>query len=78
VRDLVVVAFDHAGLDWEAHVRAEASLLRPAEVDHLIGDASKARCALGWQPAVQFEDLVRMMVDADTERLSRDPLARHA
>jgi GDPmannose 4,6-dehydratase len=73
VRDLVEVAFEHAGLDWQKHVRQDPALLRPAEVDHLIGDARKAREQLGWQPAVSFEQLVRMMVDADLERWSAAP-----
>jgi GDPmannose 4,6-dehydratase len=71
VRELVELAFGHAGLDWQKHVRTDPKFLRPAEVDHLIGDASKARKALGWKPLVDFGGLVRMMVDADLERLSR-------
>jgi GDPmannose 4,6-dehydratase len=70
VRDLVQIAFARAGLDWQQHVRQDAALLRPAEVDHLIGDATKAFQKLGWKPAVSFEQLVHMMVDADLERLS--------
>ena len=70
VRELVEVAFSHAGLDWREHVRTDPALLRPAEVDHLIGDPAKAETALGWRPSVDFEALVRMMVDADLERLS--------
>lgn len=70
VRELVEVAFSHAGLDWREHVRTDPALLRPAEVDHLIGDPAKAETALGWRPSVDFEGLVRMMVDADLERLS--------
>jgi GDPmannose 4,6-dehydratase len=66
---LVEVAFDHAGLDPDDHVRTDPSLIRPAEVDLLVGDASKAREALGWTPTVDFEGLVRMMVDADLARL---------
>jgi GDPmannose 4,6-dehydratase len=54
-------------------VRLDPRFLRPAEVDHLIGDASKARAALGWKPEVDFATLVRMMVDADLSRLSRAP-----
>jgi GDPmannose 4,6-dehydratase len=77
VRELVEVAFAHAGLDWEKHVRLDPKLLRPAEVDHLIGDSSKARVALGWGPRVDFPGLVQMMVDADLERLSRAPGARY-
>jgi GDPmannose 4,6-dehydratase len=71
VRQLVETAFTCAGLDWRRYVRIDASLLRPAEVDHLVGDASKARRALGWEPTVTFEQLVKMMVDGDLERLAR-------
>ena len=70
VRELVEVAFSHAGLDWHEHVRTDPALLRPAEVDHLIGNPAKAEAELGWRPSVDFEGLVRMMVDADVERLS--------
>ena len=70
VRELVEVAFSHAGLDWREHVRTDPALLRPAEVDHLIGNPAKAAAELGWRPSVDFEGLVRMMVDADVERLS--------
>jgi GDPmannose 4,6-dehydratase len=70
VKDLVQIAFDHAGLDWERHVQLDPALLRPAEVDHLIGDATKARESLGWTPECTFERLVQMMVDADVERWS--------
>ncbi len=70
VRELVEVAFSHAGLDWRAHVRTDPTLLRPAEVDHLIGDPARAEAELSWRPGVDFEGLVRMMVDADMERLS--------
>ena len=70
VEQLVDTAFSHVGLDWRAHVRLDPQFLRPAEVDHLIGDASKARRVLGWEPAVDFSGLVRMMVDADLGRLS--------
>jgi GDPmannose 4,6-dehydratase len=73
VRELVEVAFAHAGLDGRKYVRLDPKYLRPAEVDHLIGDSSKARGALGWKPEVDFEHLVRMMVDTDLERLSRAP-----
>jgi GDPmannose 4,6-dehydratase len=71
VRDLVELAFGHAGLEWERYVRIDPSLLRPAEVDRLIGDASKAKAALGWQPTVSFEQLIQLMVDEDLARLSR-------
>jgi GDPmannose 4,6-dehydratase len=73
VRELVEVAFGHAGLEWEKYVRLDPKFLRPAEVDHLIGDSSKAAAALGWRPEVDFPHLVRMMVDADLARLSRAP-----
>ena len=68
VRELVQVAFGHAGLDWQKHVKTDPKFLRPAEVDLLIGDPSKARTELGWTPEVDFEGLVKMMVDADVER----------
>jgi GDPmannose 4,6-dehydratase len=77
VRELVEVAFEHAGLDWQKHVRTDPRFLRPAEVDHLIGDPSRARQALGWTPAVDFKGLVHMMVDADLERLSHAPRTPH-
>jgi GDPmannose 4,6-dehydratase len=69
VRDLVEVAFSYVGLDWRRYVRQDPKLMRPAEVDHLVGDASKARRVLGWAPTVDFEGLIHMMVDADLERL---------
>jgi GDPmannose 4,6-dehydratase len=71
VERLVEVAFEHVGLDLDAHVRVDPDLIRPAEVDLLVGDASRARERLEWSPTVDFEGLVRMMVDADLERLSR-------
>jgi GDPmannose 4,6-dehydratase len=70
VRDLVEIAFGHANLDWRAFVRMDAAFIRPAEVDHLVGSAMKARTVLGWQPTVDFAGLVRMMVDADLARLA--------
>jgi GDPmannose 4,6-dehydratase len=72
VRDLVQTAFAHVGLDWQQHVEVDQSLLRPADVNTLCGDASKARKKLGWQPRVTFEQLVAMMVDADLERVQRE------
>ena len=69
VRALVEIAFAHAGLDWREHVRSDPALSRPAEVEHLRADASRAEARLGWRPRTPFEDLVRMMVDADLERL---------
>ncbi len=75
VRDLVEVAFGHAGLDWRKHVTLDPKLIRPAEVEHLIGDSTKARTKLGWKPSVDFAGLVRMMVDADLERVAAAPRA---
>jgi GDPmannose 4,6-dehydratase len=74
VKQLVETAFGHAGLDWKRHVVIDPAFLRPAEVDHLIGDSSKARRVLGWEPSVTFERLIAMMVDADIARLA--PAAR--
>ena len=71
VQKLVEIAFDRAGLDWKKHVVLDPAFLRPAEVDHLIGDPSKARDKFGWTPSVTFEGLVQMMVDADIERLKK-------
>jgi GDPmannose 4,6-dehydratase len=71
VRELVETAFAHVGLDWQRHVVQDPSLVRPAEVDLLIGDAGKARRELGWQPAVGFRELIERMVSADVKRLSR-------
>jgi GDPmannose 4,6-dehydratase len=67
VRDFVELAFAHAGLDWQDHVEVDARYFRPAEVDHLCADASKAREVLHWEPAVTFDGLVRIMVDADMQ-----------
>jgi len=69
VRELVEIAFGVVGLRWQDHVKTDPSLLRPAEVDTLIGDASKARRVLGWKPQVSFAQLIEMMVRADLERL---------
>ena len=69
VERLVEVAFAHVGLDWHDHVVLDDRFVRPAEVDLLIGDRSKAEAKLGWTPTVSFEELVHMMVDADLERL---------
>jgi len=65
VREFCQVAFGHLGLDWEAHVVVDEEFIRPAEVDLLVGDASRAAKVLGWSPTVDFEGLVTMMVDAD-------------
>jgi GDPmannose 4,6-dehydratase len=78
VRELVEIAFGRVGLDWQKYVRTDPKLMRPAEVDHLIGDASKARQRLGWLPSVDFRGLVEMMVDADMERVSRQMLSARA
>jgi len=73
VRELVETAFGHVGLDWNKHVKLDPKLVRPAEVEHLIGDNSKARRALGWTPTVDFAALVKMMVDADLNRVRNEP-----
>jgi GDPmannose 4,6-dehydratase len=70
VRECLEIAFDQAGLDTDDHVVIDESLKRPAEVDHLIGDASKAKRELGWEPRTSFEELIRLMVDADYRLLS--------
>jgi GDPmannose 4,6-dehydratase len=70
VREVCQVAFERVGLDWEKFVRVDPALVRPAEVDLLIGNASKARRDLGWAPQVGFRQLIEMMVDADLARLS--------
>ena len=72
VRELIELAFQHVGLDWREHVVIDPSLIRPAEVNTLRGDATKARTRLGWQPTVSFPELVRMMVDVDLERVRRE------
>jgi len=71
VRDCVEIAFDQAGVDVDDHVVVDEDLKRPAEVDHLIGDSGKAKRMLGWEPHTSFESLIRLMVDADLELLSR-------
>jgi GDPmannose 4,6-dehydratase len=71
VRELVETAFEAAGLRWQDHVRTDPSLIRPAEVDHLVGNASKARTKLGWSAEVGYEELIEMMVREDLRRLSR-------
>jgi GDPmannose 4,6-dehydratase len=76
VRDCLEIAFDHVGLPIEEHVQIDETLRRPAEVDHLIGDASKARQELGWAPQTTFEELIRLMVDRDYDRLSRESMTR--
>jgi GDPmannose 4,6-dehydratase len=71
VRELVRIAFDHVGLDPDQYVRIDPRFLRPAEVEHLIGDATKAREKLGWEPRTSFADMIRLMVDADLDLLAR-------
>jgi len=70
VRDFIERAFARAGLDWKRYVVQDPQFIRPAEVDHLLGDSSKARRVLGWKPLVDFGGLVDMMVDADLKKLS--------
>jgi GDPmannose 4,6-dehydratase len=70
VRELVDIAFAHVGLEPDDHVEIDPQFFRPAEVEHLIGDASKARSKLGWEPKTSFEELVRLMVDSDLELLA--------
>ncbi len=72
VRDFLVTAFEHAGLDWEKHVRFDERYLRPTEVDALVGDAGKAERVLGWKARVDTERLARIMVDADIETLTHE------
>jgi GDPmannose 4,6-dehydratase len=71
VREFLEVAFSHAGLDWEKHVEIDPRYFRPAEVELLIGDYSKAKRQLGWEPKIKFTELTRLMVDADIELLRR-------
>jgi len=68
VREFLDEAFGYAGLDWQEYVKIDERYFRPAEVDLLLGDASKARDKLGWEPTVRFAELTRMMVDHDRER----------
>jgi GDPmannose 4,6-dehydratase len=72
VRELVEIAFGHAGLDPDKHVVQDERFMRPAEVDHLVGDASKARRELEWEPRTSFRELVELMVDADLERVANE------
>jgi GDPmannose 4,6-dehydratase len=72
VRRLCEVAFSHVGLDWQRYVKVDPAFIRPAEVDQLVGDASKAQRMLGWRPTVSFEELIAMMVDADLALLRRE------
>jgi GDPmannose 4,6-dehydratase len=77
VREFCEAAFAHADLDWKEYVRHDDRYERPAEVDLLIGDPAKAKRILGWEPKVRFNDLVRIMVDADIELLSRRTVQEH-
>ena len=72
VREFCELAFDHVGLTWEQYVVQDPAFMRPAEVDHLIGNPAKAGRVLGWEPSVSFPQLVQMMVDADLETLKKD------
>src|SRR5512142_2841950 len=76
VREFLEAAFGHAGLDYRRHVEVDQRYLRPAEVDLLIGDASKARKRLGWKPRTTFAELARLMVDADIEAVAAKPADR--
>jgi GDPmannose 4,6-dehydratase len=78
VEDFVQIAFDHVGLDWRKHVVVDPAFYRPAEVDLLLGDATKARKVLGWKPAVTFPQLVKMMVDSDLAALGGKSARRAA
>ncbi|MFH1581641.1 MAG: GDP-mannose 4,6-dehydratase [Pseudomonadota bacterium] len=71
VREFVKIAFDHVGLDYKKHIEVKKEFFRPAEVDLLVADSSKAREVLGWKPRIRFEELVKMMVDADLELQQR-------
>jgi GDPmannose 4,6-dehydratase len=77
VREFAELAFEHVGLDWKKFVKHDPRYERPAEVDLLVGDSSKARKTLGWQPKVRFQELVQIMVDADMELLSRKTPQEH-
>ena len=74
VKRLVELAFSAVGLDWKKYVEIDPALVRPAEVDLLIGDPSKARAVLGWKPEVTFEQLVERMVQADLARVQGQPV----
>jgi GDPmannose 4,6-dehydratase len=74
VREFVEVAFGHAGLEWQQYVVQDQRFMRPAEVDQLIGDPTKVKQQLGWEPRTSFRELVEMMVDADLERVANEPV----
>jgi GDPmannose 4,6-dehydratase len=69
VRKLLQIAFSCVGLNWEDHVVIDEDLIRPAEVNRLLGDASKAREKLGWNPGISFEEMIAMMVESDLMKL---------
>ncbi|MCA1709428.1 MAG: GDP-mannose 4,6-dehydratase, partial [Actinobacteria bacterium] len=71
-REFAQLAFDHIGLDWERYVEVDPKYYRPAEVDYLLADASKAKKVLGWAPKTTFAELVRIMVDADVQLLDEE------
>jgi GDPmannose 4,6-dehydratase len=77
VREFVEAAFAHADLDWKQFVKHDPRYERPAEVDLLLGDASKAKKVLDWEPKVRFDELVRIMVDADMDLFSRNTVRKH-
>ena len=78
VRDMCRIAFEHVGLNYEDYVVVDPKFYRPAEVDRLLGDASKARRELGWEPKVKFRELVDMMVDADLELARKEKALKEA
>jgi GDPmannose 4,6-dehydratase len=78
IRDLLDIAGEHLNLDWREYVEIDARYFRPTEVDYLLGDASKARRELGWEPRVSFRELVRMMVDNDLQLAERDKMLASA
>ena len=76
INELLDVAFEYVGLDWKKYVEIDPKLVRPAEVDYLCGDASKARRVLGWTPKVNFRQVVEMMVEADLNALNNSAAQR--
>ncbi len=78
VREFCQIAFEAASLDWEKYVKVDPKFMRPAEVNLLLGDASKARKELGWQPKVSFKELVHMMVESDIDRIGREIMVKKA
>lgn len=73
IRELVATAFSLAGLEWEKYMRVNRAYMRPAEVDYLCGDASKARAKLGWQPRVSFAEMIHEMLTFDLQQVGLDP-----